>query len=63
MKKVIIYDDRCIGCGLCESIEPKVFLITDYNIAEVVMQPQTFDGLVQQAVDSCPTDAIDIISD
>ncbi|NLC33490.1 MAG: ferredoxin [Clostridiales bacterium] len=61
--KVVIYDDRCIGCGLCESIEPKVFLITDYNVAEVVMQPETFDGPVQAAVESCPTDAIAIITD
>ncbi len=61
--KVVIYEDRCIGCGLCESIEPKVFLITDYNVAEVITQPDTFEGKVQEAVDSCPTDAIAIVAD
>ena len=61
--RVVVHENLCIGCGLCESIEPKVFLITDYNIAEVVQQPEEFDGKVKDAMESCPTDAIAILSD
>lgn len=61
--KVVVYEDRCIGCGLCESIDPKVFLITDYNIAEVIRQPERIDDKVKDAMKSCPTDAIDIVND
>jgi len=51
--------DLCIGCGLCEGIEPSVFQMNNENQAEVIADttPQTEDA-VAEAIDSCPVGAI-----
>jgi len=60
--KVKIDADACIGCELCTQISPEIFEM-DGDIASV-MQPEVpeaeVDG-VNEAADSCPTDAIIII--
>ena len=51
--------DLCIGCGLCEGIEPSVFQMNNENQAEVIADTtaQTEDT-VAEAIDSCPVGAI-----
>lgn len=58
--KVIVKDDVCIGCGMCVSIEPDVFEFKDNGKADAYGKV-TEDNKenVQQAVDSCPVDAIE----
>ena len=60
MKAVI--DDNCIGCGLCESIAAEVFEMGDEGKAHVIKAELSADDTdaVQEAVDSCPTQAISI---
>jgi len=53
--------DKCIGCGLCEALCPHNFKLTDEAKAEVVSQEMT--PCVQEAVDNCPTNAIDLDAD
>lgn len=51
--------DACIACGLCPTLAPGVFEITDAGVAEAVNQPQP--GQTEQAkeaMDSCPVSAI-----
>ena len=48
----------CIGCGLCVTISPDVFELDDEDIAVVISD--TVDETVEEARDSCPTDAISI---
>ena len=57
--RACIDKDLCIGCGLCEGIEPSVFQINNENQAEVIADttPQTEDT-VTEAIDSCPVGAI-----
>jgi ferredoxin len=61
MKITVTLD--CIICGLCTEIAPEIFRINEKNaIAEIIRNPQTTEEISQtnEAVDSCPTDAIQI---
>lgn len=50
--------EACIGCGLCESICPHNFKLNDEAKAEVVSEELI--GCTQEAVESCPVNAIKI---
>jgi ferredoxin len=47
--------DKCIGCGLCESIAPKVFEIKD---GKARVKKDILDSKTKDAIDSCPVEAI-----
>lgn len=57
MPKPVVNHDLCIGCGTCESLCPDCFKIEDGK--SVVL-----DGCencdVQEAIDSCPVNAISL---
>ena len=54
-------NENCIGCGLCNSICPQVFTMTDEGVATVSSDiSEEQEGLVQEAADSCPVDAIEV---
>ncbi|MFA5604115.1 MAG: ferredoxin [Bacilli bacterium] len=59
MKKVRIIEENCIACGLCESIVNEVFRVEE--VAKVIVDEVKEDLIdnVQEAIDSCPTDAIE----
>lgn len=62
--EIKIIKDQCIGCGSCEAVCPEVFEITDEGIAEVVsIINQDNEELVKEAVEICPTEAIEIIDE
>lgn len=60
MKKVVIDQSGCIGCGNCVAISPDVFQMNDEDLAEVYAQPNDINDEVLEAVDSCPTEVISI---
>jgi ferredoxin len=54
-------DSECIGCGMCHEIAPEYFIIDeDDGIAYVSAQPTTEEGegLCDEALNSCPVEAI-----
>ena len=57
--KVKIDADLCTACGLCTDDVPDVFNMGD-DVAEVIMAdvPANQEDAVQDAVDSCPSEAI-----
>ena len=56
-KTPTINKDLCIGCGLCESIHPKVFKLGENFKAEVIGVCEE-KKKCQEAIDSCPVAAI-----
>lgn len=53
----VVDKDLCIGCGLCASIAPDVFVMEDDGKAGVLVA-ETSDSATQEAADSCPVGAI-----
>ena len=60
-KKVIVDQNKCIGCNTCPLLDPDVFEMdnTIYK-AKVKAQPKEITTATQTAVDSCPVGAISI---
>ena len=62
--KAFVEQDTCIGCGLCESVCPEVFRMTDCNVAEVYgeITPGNEDSAFE-AESGCPVSVISINDD
>lgn len=58
--KVAVDDQRCRGHGVCVTICPEVFSLTDdgYAVVESPAVPGEFEEAVREAIDSCPEQAI-----
>ena len=59
--KVKVNRDACIGCGACAAICPYVFEIDNEGLSKVVnsdVKDENIDD-VKDAIDSCPTGAIE----
>jgi ferredoxin len=69
--KVWIDQDQCTGSGLCEAIEPSVFLLDAEGLATVrdgdtedaVTVPPQYERQVEEAAQACPGACIRIESD
>jgi len=60
-KKVVLDQNKCIGCNTCPLLAPEVFeMDTSIYKAKVKNQPETITESVQTAIDSCPVQAISI---
>lgn len=60
--KAYVDKDKCIGCGLCESVCPKVFKMNDDGLAEAI-DNELDELLAEGAKDAqaqCPVEAIEI---
>ncbi len=58
--KVYVDQDLCISCGLCISICDDVFSWNDDDKAQAIDEeiPEELTDEVEEAVESCPTEAI-----
>lgn len=52
-------NEKCIGCGVCESIAKTIFKID--GISKVIKQPETPEEITacEQAKSACPVAAIE----
>lgn len=59
--KAFVDQDLCISCGLCISICDEVFFWNDDEKAEAIEGDvsEELSEDVEEAVESCPTDAIE----
>jgi ferredoxin len=60
--KAIVDKNLCIGCGLCASDCPEVFVMDDENIAKVIADPVPAEQkeACRLAAQNCPVEAIKI---
>lgn len=60
--KVKVNKDACIGCGACAAICDEVFEINDEGLSEAKVEEvkEELQDEVRDAIDSCPTGAIEI---
>lgn len=59
MKKIIVDENACIGCGLCVATLPEVFRINADGVSESyqdVLPAQ--ESKAQTAIENCPVSAI-----
>lgn len=54
-------NEKCISCGLCTSICPEVFSMSDEGVAVATQNviPHEDIASADEAKDSCPVDAIE----
>lgn len=60
MKKIIVNDDACIGCGACVSIDPNHFEFNDEGLSHATNSENLESSDLASAISSCPTSAISI---
>ena len=54
-------NEDCIGCGLCNSICPEVFTMTDEGFARACSDiPEKQDELVKEAADSLEQESVSL---
>ena len=60
--KASIDRDNCIGCGICPSVCPDVFEMSDDGKAKVIVQviPEQFEACAKDAKDQCPVSVITV---
>ncbi|MBR1391704.1 MAG: ferredoxin [Lachnospiraceae bacterium] len=54
-------NENCIGCGLCPSVCPNVFHMTDEGTAEAIEEEVAAEdeAAAEEAKDGCPVSAIE----
>mgnify|MGYP000935022828 CR=1 FL=1 len=61
--KASVNQEICIGCGLCASICPEVFVLGDQMTSQVIADPvpESAEEAARNAAESCPVEAITLI--
>ena len=59
--KVKVNKDQCIGCGACAALASNVFEIDDTGLSSVIVDEVAEEDKesAKDAIDSCPTSAIE----
>ena len=61
MKKIIINNSLCIGCGACVAIDPTNFEFNDEGLSIAKNENVEISNELTEAVESCPTNAIKLV--
>lgn len=61
LKKIIVDQEACIGCGSCAGVAPEYFKINEEGKSEVIKKYDDADkDKINEAADGCPVQAISI---
>ena len=55
---IVINQEECIGCGTCAELCPEVFEMNEEEEKAHVKAPNSDADCVNEAIDSCPVEAI-----
>lgn len=58
MKKLVVDQDKCLGCGTCVVVASKTFRLGRNGKSEVIDENGDSKKEIQNAIDSCPVRAI-----
>lgn len=64
--KVKVIEDKCIGCGNCVALsESQLFDFNDAGLAECIVPtiPADLEETAKEAIEQCPTGAIEEVSE
>jgi len=53
-------ENQCISCGVCESVCPEVFEVTDKMYVKKGVDFNAYEDAVREAAGSCPTSVIKV---
>ncbi len=57
-KRIVIDEDECEGCETCVELCPNVFAFDDDAQKARVIDPESKEDCVEEAMDSCPVECI-----
>lgn len=60
MKKLVVKDDLCIGCGACVAIDSEHFDFDDSGLSSAISNENLESADLRNAMSSCPVNAIRI---
>lgn len=58
MKRIIIDQKKCIGCGMCTIVVPNVFNLGEDRKSKVIGQNKKQVKNIDKAISACPVGAI-----
>jgi ferredoxin len=61
MKKIIIDESKCIGCGACVGVDDKHFAFNDQGLSKAINQENLDSVELNEAIAGCPVGAISIV--
>jgi len=62
--KVVLDEEKCIGCNTCPLIDPDTFeMDTSTYKAKVKAQPEVIGEKTKTAISSCPVGAISLVEE
>ena len=63
MKKLVVKDDVCIGCGACVAIDGLHFDLNENGLSSVISNENVETGEVITAINTCPVNAIKLVDE
>jgi ferredoxin len=63
MKKIILDENSCIGCGACISLDAEHFDFSDDGLSTIISNNNLESEELKNAIESCPTNAITLEND
>jgi ferredoxin len=55
---IVIDEEECVGCETCVELCPEVFKMNEDTEKAEVIDPESNLDCVEEAIDSCPNEAI-----
>jgi ferredoxin len=61
MKKVVVDEEKCIGCGTCVALAPGSFKLNEKGKSEPTELPKGDQKMIEEAIEACPAQAIRLV--